>query len=161
MTNSNGEGSGYVAPGTGVMLNNMLGEDDLHPDGFHASPPGERVGSMMSPSLLIDREGPRLAFGSGGSKRIRSAMLQVLTQVVDFEKPLEEAVRAPRLHWDGEWVQVEPGFDQASLRAIRARWPVNVWSELDVYFGGVQALAPGREGAADPRRGGAVEVVRS
>ena len=53
MTFSNGEGSGYFAPETGVMLNNMMGEDDLHPDGFHSSPPGQRVGSMMSPSLLV------------------------------------------------------------------------------------------------------------
>jgi len=57
MTNSNGEGSGYVVPGTGIMLNNMLGEDDLHPDGFHASPPGQRVASMMSPSILLHGDG--------------------------------------------------------------------------------------------------------
>ena len=54
MTCSNGEGSGYFAPQTGIMLNNMMGEDDLHPDGFHTDPPGERVASMMSPSLLMD-----------------------------------------------------------------------------------------------------------
>jgi gamma-glutamyltranspeptidase/glutathione hydrolase len=159
MTNSDGEGSGYVVPGTGVMLNNMLGEDDLHPDGFHASAPGERVASMMSPCIVAGENGVVLALGSGGSKRIRSAILQVLSHVLDFGVPLQEAVDAPRLHWDGERLHVEPGLASETLRTLRRHWPVHTWSQRDVYFGGVQAVAPGRDGAADPRRGGAVERV--
>jgi gamma-glutamyltranspeptidase/glutathione hydrolase len=161
MTTSNGEGSGYVVPGAGIMLNNMLGEDDLHPDGFHASPPAERVASMMSPSVLVQDGRVRLVLGSGGSKRIRSALLQVLTQVLDCGRRLEEAVPAPRVHWDGETVQVEPGYPAGTIDALRARWPLNPWPELNVYFGGVHAVEPGRTGAADPRRGGGVELVDS
>ena len=157
MTNSDGEGSGYVVPGTGIMLNNMLGEDDLHPEGFHASPPGERVASMMSPCLVLGSARPVLAIGSGGSKRIRSAILQVLSHVIDFDVALQGAVDAPRIHWDGELLQVEPGLSRSAVEALRTRWPVNVWPEPDVYFGGVQAVVPGQDGAADPRRGGAVE----
>ena len=79
MTTSNGEGSGWLLPGTGVMANNMMGEDDLHPGGFHSSAPGERVASMMAPSLVVDVDGAvRLAVGSGGSKRIRTALPQVI-----------------------------------------------------------------------------------
>jgi gamma-glutamyltranspeptidase/glutathione hydrolase len=77
MTTSNGEGSGYIVPQTGIMLNNMMGEDDLHPDGFHAEAPGQRVASMMSPCLLLRDGRVRLVVGSGGSKRIRTALLQV------------------------------------------------------------------------------------
>ncbi len=161
MTTSNGEGSGYFAPGSGVLLNNMLGEDDLHPDGFHASPPGERVASMMSPSLLLRDGRVALALGSGGSKRIRTALLQVLSAVVDFGRGLEQAVLAPRIHWDGEQLQVEPGFDAATLDALRARLPLNEWPVLDVYFGGVNAVTPDGDAAADPRRGGSVAVVES
>jgi gamma-glutamyltranspeptidase/glutathione hydrolase len=159
MTTSNGEGSGYVVPGTGIMLNNMLGEDDLHPDGFHASPPGERVSSMMSPSLVLRGGETRLAFGSGGSKRIRTAMVQVFSAVVDHDLDVVRAVEAPRLHWDGECVQVEPGFSAAALEALRARFPVNVWPERNVYFGGVQAVAGDGQGAGDPRRGGVCRIV--
>jgi gamma-glutamyltranspeptidase/glutathione hydrolase len=159
MTTSNGEGSGYVVPGTGITLNNMLGEDDLHPEGFHASPPAQRVASMMSPSLLLQEGRLGLVLGSGGSKRIRSAILQVLTQRLDFGRSLEEAVRAPRVHWDGETVQVEPGYSPETIDALRARWPVNVWPELNVYFGGVHAVEPGLAGAGDPRRGGSVAVL--
>jgi gamma-glutamyltranspeptidase/glutathione hydrolase len=157
MTNSDGEGSGYVVPGTGIMLNNMLGEDDLHPEGFHASAPGERVASMMSPSVVTGTQGVVLAIGSGGSKRIRSAILQVLSHAIDFGVPLQEAVDAPRVHWDGEHLHVEPGLSEETLGDLRERWPVHLWSCLDVYFGGVQAVSPTGTGAGDPRRGGAVQ----
>ena len=156
MTCSNGEGAGYFAPGTGIMLNNMMGEDDLHPEGFHSSPPGQRVGSMMSPSLLMKNDEVHLVIGSGGSKRIRTAISQVLSQVVDYKKHLQEAVDAPRLHWDGDTLQVEPGFSASEIEPLRKNVPVNEWQAKGVYFGGVHAVIPGKEGAADPRRGGKV-----
>jgi gamma-glutamyltranspeptidase/glutathione hydrolase len=155
MTTSNGEGSGYFAPGSGVMLNNMMGEDDLHPEGFHASPPGLRVASMMAPSLLLRGGQPRLVLGSGGSKRIRTALLQAICNAVDFDMDVRALVDSPRMHWDGECLQVEPGFDEAHLAPLRQRAPVNVWDVRDVYFGGVNAVSPGSgAGAGDPRRGG-------
>ena len=159
MTCSNGEGSGYFAPGTGIMLNNMMGEDDLHPEGFHSSPPGQRVASMMSPSALLRDKRVVLVLGSGGSKRIRTAMTQVITQVIDFKRDLATAVHAPRLHWDGDTVQVEPGFAEQDLAALAAAFRVNVWQDRNIYFGGVHTVIPGREGVGDPRRGGAVIEV--
>ncbi|MEN8189792.1 MAG: gamma-glutamyltransferase [Thermodesulfobacteriota bacterium] len=159
MTSSNGEGSGYFAPGTGVMLNNMMGEDDLHPDGFHSSPPGLRVGSMMSPSLLVRDGEVRLVIGSGGSKRIRTAISQVLSQVVDFNRPLQKAVDAPRLYLDGDLLQVEPGFAPEVIKGLSEIIEVNQWQDKDVYFGGVHAVVPGKEGAGDGRRGGIVRIV--
>ncbi len=164
MTCSNGEGSGYFAPGSGVMLNNMMGEDDLHPNGFHSSPPGERVFSMMSPSLLLQGDHVQLVIGSGGSKRIRTAVSQVLHQVVVFNRSLQQAVDAPRLYLDGDCLQVEPGFAESAMAALKNRlsannMSVNSWRQKDVYFGGVHAVIPGLEGAGDPRRGGAVVTV--
>ncbi|UCE87896.1 MAG: gamma-glutamyltransferase [Deltaproteobacteria bacterium] len=159
MTTSNGEGSGYVAPGTGIMLNNMLGEDDLHPEGFHASPPGQRVASMMSPCVLLRDGEVRLVLGSGGSKRIRTALLQVIHRFADCGLPIRDAVEHPRLHWDGEQLQAEPGFEPAALDALRRHHAVNTWDRTDVYFGGVHAVVPGLEGAGDPRRGGFASVV--
>jgi gamma-glutamyltranspeptidase/glutathione hydrolase len=159
MTTSNGEGSGYIVPGTGIMLNNMLGEDDLHPEGFHATPPGARVASMMAPSLLLHNDRVQWVIGSGGSKRIRTAMTQVLSHVTDFGMPLQDAVEAPRLHWDGTRLQAEPGIPEASLNILQERWPINRWAVRDVYFGGVNAVSPLGAAAADPRRGGAAVVV--
>ncbi len=156
MTCSNGEGAGYFAPGTGVMLNNMMGEDDLHPDGFHSSPAGQRVASMMSPSLLVRGDEVELVIGSGGSKRIRTAVTQVLCQVIDFKRDIQESVDAPRLHWDGEVLQMEPGFSREAVTMVSGKVKVNEWQAKGVFFGGVHAVIPGIKGAADDRRGGKV-----
>ena len=159
MTTSNGENSGYVVPGTGVMLNNMLGEDDLHPDGFHGAPAGERVSSMMSPMIVMRDGEVEAVLGSGGSKRIRSALVQVVTALVDDGLDARAAVERSRLHWDGEVLQVEPGFDESILDALAESWPVNRWEEHNMYFGGPHVVRPGVDAAGDPRRGGAAVVV--
>jgi gamma-glutamyltranspeptidase/glutathione hydrolase len=158
MTTSNGEGSGWIVPGTGVMANNMMGEDDLHPDGFHGVAPGQRVASMMAPSLVVGADGAvELVVGSGGSTRIRTALLQVIAGAVDQQRPLVEAVDAPRLHWDGTRLHAEPGWSPEVLAALEARWPVTRWTTPDLYFGGVHAVGPARA-AADARRGGSTYV---
>jgi gamma-glutamyltranspeptidase/glutathione hydrolase len=138
-----------------VIANNMMGEDDLHPDGFHVVPPGQRVASMMAPSVVVGPDGvSELVVGSGGSKRIRTALLQVIAGVIDQGREVGEAVAAPRLHWDGVDLHVEPGWPEAAVDALAARWPVRAWGQRDLYFGGVHAVS--RAGAAgDPRRGGA------
>ena len=160
MTTSNGETSGDVIPGTGVVLNNMLGEDDLHPDGFHAGPAGARVPSMMAPTFVHDENGDVvLALGSGGSKRIRTAIQQVIAGVIAHGRALGDAVEAPRLHWDGGLVQAEPGFPPAALEAVQRRWTVNRWPARNLYFGGVHAVRPGVGGHGDPRRGGTSRIV--
>jgi gamma-glutamyltranspeptidase/glutathione hydrolase len=159
MTCSNGEGSGYFAPGSGVMLNNMMGEDDLHPGGFHVDPPGRRVLSMMSPSLLCRDGRVVLVVGSGGSKRIRTALVRVISEVVDGRRSVAAAICAPRLHWDGELIQLEPGLAEPVVKRLATSAPIRVWSRQDVYFGGVHGVVPGCCGAGDPRRGGAVLEV--
>ncbi len=154
MTTSNGEGSGYIVPGTGIMLNNMMGEDDLHPEGFHSSPPGIRVASMMCPTILLQDDQPALVIGSGGSKRIRTAIAQVISHVIDFKMDIQQAVELPRLHWDGKILQLEPGFTEKTVAQITEKWPSNVWISKGVYFGGVHGVLPGISGGGDPRRGG-------
>ena len=157
MTCSNGEGSGYFIPGTGIMLNNMMGEDDLHPDGFHSAPPGERVSSMMSPSLLLEDNKVVMVIGSGGSKRIRTAITQVLSLVIDFGMDLQNAINAPRIHWDEKMFQVEPGFGEDALNTLKELGKIKISPMKNVYFGGVHAVIPEKDGGADPRRGGAVK----
>ncbi|HEY5183498.1 MAG TPA: gamma-glutamyltransferase [Actinomycetes bacterium] len=161
MTTSNGSCSGVMVPGTGIQLNNVMGERDLHPDGFHAAPPGQRVGSMMAPTVVEHPDGRLTALGSGGSERIRSALTQVLRHLVDDGAAPQDAVDAPRLHWDGAGYQAEPGLPDEVL-AGTAGAPVNVWPDVDVYFGGVHVVTTGRPGVqvtGDPRRGGATAIV--
>ncbi|QXC61486.1 gamma-glutamyltransferase family protein [Aquihabitans sp. G128] len=161
MTTSNGECSGDLIDGTGISCNNMLGEDDLHPDGFHGAPPSQRVASMMSPTFVLgaDDASVALALGSGGSKRIRSALLQVLVATIDHRRELRDAVESPRLHWDADHLEVEPGFAPGVAEALAELARTNEWPGPSMYFGGVHAVVPGVTAVGDPRRGGAVRVV--
>lgn len=159
MTTSNGSCSGIFLGDTGVMANNIMGEADLHPGGFHREPPGQRVGSMMAPSILLPVGGEPVVLGSGGSERIRSAILQVLLRLIDDGDDLATAVDAPRAHWDGRLAQVEPGFPAAAVDALRSVRPTNEWSVRDLYFGGVHAVSATGDRAGDPRRGGSTALV--
>jgi gamma-glutamyltranspeptidase/glutathione hydrolase len=164
LTLSNGEGSSYVLPGSGIMLNNMLGEEDLNPEGFHRLPPGFRLASMMTPTILSLEDGGQIALGSGGSNRIRSAILQVLTNMLEFGMGLEQAVIAPRLHLEGNHLNVELGFPDTTLESLNAEWPgLEHWPAANLFFGGVHAVEQAARGdfraIGDPRRGGAVAIA--
>jgi gamma-glutamyltranspeptidase/glutathione hydrolase len=161
VTSSNGSCSGVVVPGTGIHLNNMLGEQDLNPLGFHRHPAGRRMPSMMSPTVVLRDGSPELVLGSAGSNRIRSAILQTIIRVIDDGLEAGEAVRAPRVHFEDGIVYAEPGIDTGALE--RAGRAIGRFRELNLFFGGVQAAARdsrGRfSGGGDPRRGGAAFVV--
>ncbi len=165
VTCSNGSGSGVLVPGTGVILNNMLGEEDLNPLGFHAIAPGRRVPSMMAPTVVLRDGEIQLGLGSAGSNRIRSAILQTIVRAVEQGMAAEEAVRAPRLHFEAGVVQAEPGIDEKALARVEARGiPVLRRPAINLFFGGVQAVARERgtgalSGGGDPRRGGAVTLA--
>lgn len=165
VTCSNGSGSGVLVPGTGVILNNMLGEEDLNPLGFHAIAPGRRVPSMMAPTV-VRRDGEiELGLGSAGSNRIRSAIVQTVVRAVEEGLGAGEAVQAPRLHFEQGVVQAEPGIDEEALARIEARGvPVLRRPRINLFFGGVQAVARDPSsgelsGGGDPRRGGSVAVA--
>jgi gamma-glutamyltranspeptidase/glutathione hydrolase len=165
VTCSNGSGSGVLVPGTGVILNNMLGEEDLNPLGFHAIDPGRRVPSMMAPTVVLRDGEIELGLGSAGSNRIRSAIVQTVVRAVEDGMGAGEAVRAPRLHFEQGVVQAEPGVDEGALARIEARGiPVLRRPRINLFFGGVQAVARDPAGGAysgggDPRRGGAVAIA--
>jgi gamma-glutamyltranspeptidase/glutathione hydrolase len=157
ITCTNGEGSGVVVPGTGLHLNNMMGEQDLSPLGYFSHPPGRRLPSMMAPTVVLCDGRPELVLGSAGSNRIRSAILQVVLAVLDGGLAVDAAVDAPRLHWEDGVVYAEPGIDIAALEAEGRT--VARFRDRNVFFGGVQAVRRDPEsgaltGAGDPRRGG-------
>ena len=165
LTASNGEGNVYLLPGTGIILNNMLGEEDLNPGGFHRWKAGSRLVSMMSPVIARETDGSLLALGTGGANRIRSAIMQVIVNILDFGMPLAEAVTAPRLHLEHDKLSLEPGFQPQALGVVRSTQPLDVheWKAQNLFFGGVHAVRlhpSGRfEGAGDPRRGGVAEIA--
>ncbi len=163
LTTTAGESAGYIVAGTGYIPNNMLGEEDLHPQGFHVRPAGQRIPTMMTPTIVLAGGRPRLVVGSGGSIRIRSAILQTLSNLLDYRLPLAEAVNRGRVHLDGDVLQCEAGYDPRAVDELEALgYRVNRWSTRSIYFGGAHSVAWGEgglAGAGDDRRGGATESV--
>ncbi len=163
LTASTGSGSGVVVPGTGIHLNNMLGEFDLIPAGARRRP-GGRLTSMMAPSIALHDGRPRLVVGSAGSLRLRGAILQVIANAIGHDLPVEEAIAAPRVHLDEEHVHCEGGSDPAELDELERRgYEIVRWRRRNLYFGGVAAVEVRPDGAlhaaGDPRRGGHGIVV--
>ena len=162
VTCTNGEGSGVVVPGTGVHLNNVMGEQDLNPFGFHLHPPGRRMPSMMAPSIVLRDGAVELVLGSAGSNRIRSALLQTIVGAVDHDLDAREAVDAPRVHFEGGVLYAEPGIELGELAGLEqlvadGEQQIVRFAELNLFFGGVQAVLRrhgASSGAGDPRRGG-------
>ena len=154
LTTSLGLGSGDFLPGLDLHLNSMLGEIDLVREPLRA---GERMASMMAPTLALDGDGLAVAAGSAGGTRLRTALVGVLAGVLDERLTAEEAVARPRFHPAARLVNAEPGVDEAGLAALERRgWEVRRWPALHHYFGGVSLV--GRSGAAgDPRRSGAAQ----
>lgn len=158
ITASSGYGSGEMPAGTGLWLNNCLGEIELNRRGLDAGPPGERLPSNMAPSVAR-RNNDVLAVGSPGADRITTAMQQFLINFLQIGMPLAEAVSHPRVHVDtsGDIVNLkaEDGLDLPEIDM-----PVTVFPELVMYFGGVGAAVYGKKNgfgvAADPRREGGV-----
>lgn len=164
LTASNGEGCGHLIPDTGVMLNNMLGEEDLNPEGFHRWRANRRMTSMMAPTLVISPRGRKLSLGSGGSNRLRTAILQVLVNILDFDQSLHDAVNHPRIHFENGLLSIEPGFDADELNALCEEYgEYKLWEQQNLFFGGVHAVTEQNgdfDGAGDLRRGGVAYVVR-
>ena len=162
LTASTGAGSGVVVPGTGIQLNNMLGEFELSATGGHPRP-GVRFTSGMAPSVVLREGRPRLVVGSAGSLRLRGAIMQIVINVVAHGLGVQEAIESPRVHLEGP-VHVEGGNDPAEVDRLESfGYELARWRSRNLFFGGaagVELLEDGTLAAAgDSRRGGHGVVV--
>lgn len=157
VTTSNGEGCGHFVPETGIILNNMLGESALLPNGLHSWIPDSRLGSMMSPSILLDaEEKAEMVLGSGGAGRIPFMLAQAIYKAVDQGADIHTIVNSPRMHIIDGTANLEPGLPEGVPMPPEVREVVH-WEEQSLYFGGVHAvLRKGKslDGQGDERRGG-------
>jgi gamma-glutamyltranspeptidase/glutathione hydrolase len=155
-TTSLGLGSGDFLPGLDLHLNSMLGEADLLRGRLE---PGARMQSMMAPTVVFDDDGLSLAAGAAGGTRLRTALLSVISGVLDQGLSPEDAVARPRFHPAPEVVNAEPGVDEDALATLEARGrDVRRWPARHHYFGGVSVVS--RNGAAgDPRRSGTATTL--
>jgi gamma-glutamyltranspeptidase / glutathione hydrolase len=157
LTTSLGLGSGDWLPGLDLHLNSMLGEVDLLVGSLE---PGERMQSMMAPTIVLDRHGLVLAIGAAGGTRLRTALVGVMAAILDEGVEPQEAVDRPRAHVAAGVVNAEPGVDEDALARLEAGGlAVRRWPALHHYFGGVSGIGR-RSAAADPRRSGAALSAR-
>ena len=159
VTTTNGEGSGHVIPSSGIMLNNMMGEEDLNPHGWFAWEEGLRLPSMMAPTAVLKDGKPELILGSAGSNRIRSAITQTMINNLDYGKSLHESINSPRIHFEKGSVCMEPDCSQAIRDELEKHYKLQYFDDLNVFFGGVQAVDGNLNGGCDSRRGAAVIKV--
>lgn len=160
LTASSGYGSGVIPEGTGIFMNNALGELELVPV-LAALEPGDRLVSNMAPTVCRREDGTVLSIGSPGADRITTALAQVLLSVLADEMPIVEAVTRPRLHVDvGSDVRLafEPGIDTSGIDLDAV-----AFDRPHMYFGGVGAAFRSASGdltaVADPRRDGMAGVT--
>ena len=153
-----GAGSGVFRHG--FQLNNMLGELDVIGAGPHAA--GERLPSMMTPTIVLADGSPRLVLGSAGSVRLAGAIVQVVRHVVAGDA-VTEAIEAPRLHPHGSTLHLEGGWSDEDAERLAPEWELVRWAARNLFFGGVSAVERRADGtldaAGDPRRGGHGLVV--
>ncbi|MFK7775094.1 MAG: gamma-glutamyltransferase [Saprospiraceae bacterium] len=157
LTSSIGEGCGYFIPDTNMQLNNMLGEIFLLPDGAHSWEPNTRLHSMMTPTMVTQKNGDlEFIAGSGGAGRIPFAIGQVIFQLYEKQKNLRQSTESPRVHFQEGKFQIEKGFD-----FFLDKENAVFWNKLGMYFGGVHSIfndGKKLEAIGDIRRNGVAEV---
>jgi gamma-glutamyltranspeptidase/glutathione hydrolase len=165
ITSSNGEGCGHIVPELGVMANNFLGEEDINPQGLLQATPGSHMVSMMCPTVVQQHGKPLLALGTGGSNRIRTALLQTLAHFILGKTNLDQAVHAPRIHYEGQTLYVERQIgtrrlQPATLAALThlSQGDIVFFDSPNMFFGGVH-IAGLPLGIGDIRRSGTVATV--
>ncbi|MEM1282930.1 MAG: gamma-glutamyltransferase [Chlamydiota bacterium] len=156
MSLSIGTCSGYFYPNTGILMNNMMGEEDLHLAYGQSRRPGSRICSMMAPTFIRKNGELTAAFGTGGSNRIRSAVLQFIWNLLDEGMSLKDAIEAPRLHFSEKGsLQIEPFHSKELETVMTLRYPDHrVWDIKHFYFGGVHSISGDYNGWGDSRRDG-------
>lgn len=149
ITTTNGEGCGHTIPEYGIMMNNMLGEEDLNPFGFHNWTTKRRLPTMLSPIIITKNNRPKFIFGSGGSNRIRSANIQVILNLLVHRMNLHDAISKPRLHLEGNTLFHEPNTKFSIDKNINLK----SFKSKSLFFGGVNAVSK-KSSVSDERRGG-------
>ena len=165
LTFTYGFGCGHMIGDTGIMMNNLLGESDLSPRGFHQHELGQRLNTMMAPTFCFDKE-KTVVLGSGGANRIRTAIFQVLSNLLDQKLSCYDAVKDDRIHYESGRLSFESVGSKKGLKDyIKSLGSKEVlaFDEPNLFFGGVHLVEnnklSGFQGIGDPRRGGLCLVV--
>jgi gamma-glutamyltranspeptidase/glutathione hydrolase len=163
-------GTGLVADGTGILLNNELDDFSAKPGvpnaygliggDANAVEPGKRPLSSMSPTLVLKDGKPFLVTGSPGGSRIITTTLQVIMNVIDHGMNVAEATHAPRIHhqWLPDELRVEEGLSPDTVRLLEQLGQKVVVKNAMGSTQSIMLTDDGLYGASDPRRAGALTL---
>lgn len=158
LTSTNGEGNGHYIDNTEMMLNNMLGEAALVPEGFHNWKTNVRLSSMMSPTLVLDAKKQfKATIGTGGAGRIPSMIMQFLHLLLDYKLSPLAAVEAPRVHLSGNHFNIEKEGFESLPRSKDIPQDLILFNQKSLFFGGVNTVVKEHNefvAVADERREG-------
>ncbi len=154
-----GFGSGLVAGDTGIALQNRGWSFSLDPDHPNRIEPGKRPFHTLIPALARFDEDDWAAFGVMGGYMQPQGHVQVVSNIVDYDMPLQRALDEPRWRYQADGrLAVEGQFDGA-LASKLARRGHDVSVLPPIRFGGAQ-IVRNREGtlsgATEPRKDGEV-----
>lgn len=153
-------GSGVVVPGTGILLNDQMHDFNPRPGTANSIEPGKKPLSSMSPTIVLKDGKPFLTVGSPGGPRIITAVLQIISNVIDFGMSIQEAIEAPRIHCQGAEIRMEDRIpEEVRAQLEEMGHTIDVRGSYDLHFGGAQGILLSPEdgklhGGADPRRDG-------
>ncbi len=157
-------GSGVIARGTGIILNNEM-DDFAQKVGaknlfgavggeFNLIAPRKRPLSSMSPTILTKEDGPVMALGSPSGTRIITCVAQTILNAIEFEMPLYEAVAATRIHqqWHPDLLKIEsPFLDPKVEKELKNRGHNIVHGKLGCSIQAIRKVKGGWHGVSDPR----------
>ncbi|MDG2522913.1 gamma-glutamyltransferase [Caulobacter segnis] len=151
-------GAHVVAPGTGFLLNNSLGNFDWNPRPTSLGnkiEPGKRAQSTISPIIVFKDDKPWVATGTPGGGTIVGTMVQMLVNLIDFKLNIAEAAQRPRIYQSGVDgpLQLEEAIPQDLVAGLEAKGHKVERSQI---IGSTQSIMIGPDGvfygAADTRR---------
>jgi gamma-glutamyltranspeptidase / glutathione hydrolase len=157
-------GSGVMARGTGIILNNEM-DDFAQKVGaknlfgavggqFNLVQPRKRPLSSMSPTIITKDNGPFMALGSPSGTRIITCVAQTILNAVEFEMPLYEAVAATRIHqqWQPDQLKIEAPFLNPKVeKELKELGHHVVHERLGCSIQAIKKIKEGWHGVSDPR----------
>lgn len=153
-------GSGVTVKGTGILLNNHIGDFE-NIEGFPNSiEPNKKPVSSIAPTLVLKEGKPFLSLGTPGGSRIIGALAQIIINIIDFDMSIDDAIEAPRVHTSNDILHLEGRIAKSIVSDLeKIGHTVKLHTDYDNYFGGAQGILIDYKnnelrGGADSRRDG-------
>jgi len=143
LTLNNFFGSGVTIPKYGILLNNAMYNFSRDSSKINSLKPGKRPQTSLTPTIMLKNNKPFLILGGSGAEKTISMLAQIIINIVDFQLSLNEAVNAPRFHYNyyDDAIEMETRIEADDIEYLKKLGhKINLKQDYDVYFGSAQAV---------------------